>query len=190
MIMLASLPKPDFFPSGTQDIYPPYLSFAWSWAIPFAAVYGGYYLALEPIAAVGHFAAFSPCLSDSTSPTFQLTYLPFLSTMLLTANTLAVTTGGLKMAAWLMAFSWIAQFLGHGVAEKRAPALLDNVLGGMCFLYWNSSDGSSRISYSLCVGPVLRPPRDPLLFWVPSGVPPGDCKRRGHRSRQIPQAAG
>ena len=25
---------------------------------------------------------------------------------------------------------WIAQFVGHGFAEKRAPALLDNLLGG------------------------------------------------------------
>jgi uncharacterized membrane protein YGL010W len=25
---------------------------------------------------------------------------------------------------------WIAQFIGHGFAEKRAPALLDNLLGG------------------------------------------------------------
>jgi len=24
--------------------------------------------------------------------------------------------------------SWIAQFIGHGVFEKRAPALLDNLL--------------------------------------------------------------
>ena len=26
--------------------------------------------------------------------------------------------------------SWIAQFVGHGFAEGRAPALLDNLLGG------------------------------------------------------------
>jgi uncharacterized membrane protein YGL010W len=26
--------------------------------------------------------------------------------------------------------SWIAQFLGHGLAEGRAPALLDNIVGG------------------------------------------------------------
>ena len=25
---------------------------------------------------------------------------------------------------------WILQFIGHGLAEKRAPALLDNLLGG------------------------------------------------------------
>ncbi|KAF7799681.1 hypothetical protein EIP86_010921 [Pleurotus ostreatoroseus] len=27
--------------------------------------------------------------------------------------------------------SWILQFLGHGLAEKRAPALLDNLLGAV-----------------------------------------------------------
>jgi 2-hydroxy fatty acid dioxygenase len=26
---------------------------------------------------------------------------------------------------------WIAQFIGHGVAEKRAPALLDNLIGAI-----------------------------------------------------------
>ncbi len=25
---------------------------------------------------------------------------------------------------------WIAQILGHVIAEKRAPALVDNILGG------------------------------------------------------------
>jgi len=27
--------------------------------------------------------------------------------------------------------SWIAQFLGHGLAEGRAPALIDNLLGAV-----------------------------------------------------------
>ncbi len=29
---------------------------------------------------------------------------------------------------WLHIASWIAQFVGHGIFEKRAPALLDNML--------------------------------------------------------------
>jgi 2-hydroxy fatty acid dioxygenase len=36
-------------------------------------------------------------------------------------------------AALLHGFSWIAQFLAHGLAEKRAPAILDNILGGMIY---------------------------------------------------------
>lgn len=31
--------------------------------------------------------------------------------------------------------SWIAQFMGHGLAEGRAPALLDNLLGGDFYLF-------------------------------------------------------
>jgi len=38
------------------------------------------------------------------------------------------------MAAWLMELSWVAQFAGHGLAEKRAPALLDDLLGGACIV--------------------------------------------------------
>lgn len=30
----------------------------------------------------------------------------------------------------MQGLSWVAQFLGHGLAEKRAPALLNNLLGG------------------------------------------------------------
>lgn len=33
-----------------------------------------------------------------------------------------------KIAVALHVFSWFAQFYGHGVHEKRAPALLDNLL--------------------------------------------------------------
>ena len=33
-------------------------------------------------------------------------------------------------AAIIHVVSWMAQFLGHGLIEKRAPTLLDNLLGG------------------------------------------------------------
>lgn len=49
---------------------------------------------------------------------------------LLTATSFAYRQNGVKNAAILHAVSWIMQFIGHGVAEKRAPALLDNLLGG------------------------------------------------------------
>lgn len=111
LIIQAHLPWPDFLPKGTYDILPPYLSFGWNWAVPFAAVYGAYYVVLEPVAG--------------------LLYLPLLSTMLLTATSLATTTWGLNMAAWLWFAAWIAQFAGHGLAEKRSPALLDNLVGAL-----------------------------------------------------------
>lgn len=38
-------------------------------------------------------------------------------------------------AGILHVLSWIAQFLGHGLAEKRAPALLDNLVGGLFFFH-------------------------------------------------------
>jgi 2-hydroxy fatty acid dioxygenase len=33
-------------------------------------------------------------------------------------------------AGALHAICWVAQFLGHGLAEKRAPALVDNLFAG------------------------------------------------------------
>lgn len=49
---------------------------------------------------------------------------------LLTATAFAQKADGINQAALLHAGSWVAQFLGHGLAEKRAPALLDNLIGG------------------------------------------------------------
>ncbi|KAJ2447701.1 hypothetical protein GGF42_005373 [Coemansia sp. RSA 2424] len=34
---------------------------------------------------------------------------------------------GIQIVLGLFVFSWIAQFIGHGVFEQRAPALLDNL---------------------------------------------------------------
>lgn len=48
----------------------------------------------------------------------------------LTATAFSYKPGYTTQAALLHAFSWIAQFIGHGVAEGRAPALLDNLIGG------------------------------------------------------------
>lgn len=61
--------------------------------------------------------------------TLQLIYAPFVIFLSISANwfrdafpnhdTLAVGINGL---------SWVAQFAGHGFAEGRAPALLDNLV--------------------------------------------------------------
>jgi 2-hydroxy fatty acid dioxygenase len=48
--------------------------------------------------------------------------------------------------------SWVAQFLGHGLAEKRAPALVDNVIGGT-----SEHVSSSTISNPLTIAIVLAP---------------------------------
>jgi 2-hydroxy fatty acid dioxygenase len=49
---------------------------------------------------------------------------------ILTANAFAQRADHLQVALLVQAASWIAQFIGHGFAEGRAPALLDNLLGG------------------------------------------------------------
>jgi hypothetical protein len=49
---------------------------------------------------------------------------------LLTATAFAQRPDHFAVGGAVHAICWIAQFLGHGVAEKRAPALLDNLLGG------------------------------------------------------------
>jgi len=49
----------------------------------------------------------------------------------LTATAFAQRQGYVSTAAAVHTFSWIAQFLGHGFAEGRAPALLDNLLGAV-----------------------------------------------------------
>lgn len=44
---------------------------------------------------------------------------------------------GIRDAVIVQLVSWIAQFLGHGLAEGRAPALLDNVIGGRFRVLYN-----------------------------------------------------
>ena len=37
----------------------------------------------------------------------------------------------LKISYFIFGLGWVAQFYGHGVHERRAPALLDNLLGAV-----------------------------------------------------------
>jgi len=111
LIMIASYPVPAFFPKETIPVYDSFLYLKWTWAVPFAAMYALYYLCLEPVAAV--------------------LYYPILSLMILSSGPIADQSWGVKAAAWLFALAWVAQFAGHGLAEKRAPALLDNIVGAL-----------------------------------------------------------
>jgi len=54
----------------------------------------------------------------------------------LTATAFSYKPGYTTQAALLHVFSWIAQFIGHGVAEGRAPALLDNLIGGRASVFF------------------------------------------------------
>lgn len=51
-------------------------------------------------------------------------------TMLLTATSFSHRDHGQRNALYLHIGSWFMQFIGHGVAEGRSPALLDNIVGG------------------------------------------------------------
>ena len=53
-----------------------------------------------------------------------------MSISLLTATSFAQRPDGLRIAVGAHVLSWVMQLLGHGLAEKRSPAFLDNLLGG------------------------------------------------------------
>ncbi|KAF8351183.1 hypothetical protein F5887DRAFT_196300 [Amanita rubescens] len=109
-VLATELPVPSFVPSAHYKIND-YLVFDMNISAIHAAIYIVYYFALEPVAA--------------------LLYLPQLTLMLLSATAFAKQPGHITQAAILHGISWIAQFLGHGLAEKRAPALLDNLVGAV-----------------------------------------------------------
>jgi 2-hydroxy fatty acid dioxygenase len=69
-----------------------------------------------------------------TTMVLQLLYTPQLITSLLTATAFSYRQDSISASGWIQGVAWIMQFIGHGVAEKRAPALLDNILGGLMTL--------------------------------------------------------
>ncbi|KAG7097224.1 hypothetical protein E1B28_004595 [Marasmius oreades] len=99
-----------FLPKVHYDINE-YLAFDLNIPALVTAFYIVYYLILEPFAA--------------------LLYLPQLTLSLLTATAFAYRPDHLFIGGMIHAVCWIAQFIGHGVAERRAPALLDNLLGAV-----------------------------------------------------------
>ncbi|KAJ3217856.1 hypothetical protein HDU67_007142 [Dinochytrium kinnereticum] len=68
---------------------------------------------------------------------------PVMITMLYTSNLFLHSKTEVNpnvIAAVLHIISWIAQFLGHGLAEKRRPALMDNLLHAVVlapFFVWS-----------------------------------------------------
>ena len=79
----------------------------------------------------------------------------------LTATAFSYKPGYATQAACLQAFSWVAQFIGHGVAEGRAPALVDNLIGGTDICPCPSVDLTHPVGkffYSRRASAVLRPP--------------------------------
>ncbi|TPX59473.1 hypothetical protein CcCBS67573_g09086 [Chytriomyces confervae] len=82
------------------------------WAV--AAGYSTYYTILQPV--IGGSAGVLVMLGAAGAHAFALNGEAWLG-----VNPFTVALG-------VHAFSWIAQFYGHGVHERRAPALLDNLL--------------------------------------------------------------
>lgn len=72
--------------------------------------YSSLYILMEPVAG----AMLAPLLLGGTAYANHLT-----STYGMKANNIAI---GVHI------FSWLAQFVGHGIFEGRAPALLDNLV--------------------------------------------------------------
>jgi len=66
-------------------------------------------------------------------PTAALLYLPQILTSILTATTFAHSTGHneKQVSIGLHIVAWLVQFAGHAFAEKKAPALLDDLLGAL-----------------------------------------------------------
>jgi len=110
-VMISYVPAPAFLPDVHHNINK-YLEFDLNYGAIMTVSYLAYYFALDPIAA--------------------LLYTPQFTLSLLSATAYAHSNQShLKYAAIIHGVSWIAQFAGHGLAEKRAPALLDNLLGAV-----------------------------------------------------------
>lgn len=134
LLFLAHIPLSD---NATVTRLAPWLSFQPNAALVMNVCYVAYYFALEPFGAV---RLFPPYLHKSrSSRSFllqQLTYLPHAILSQLTVTYLATTPAAvhpfhlssLRIASYTQLFGWLSQFAGHGFAEKRAPALLDNLL--------------------------------------------------------------
>ncbi|KAF4574690.1 hypothetical protein EYR36_006040 [Pleurotus pulmonarius] len=109
-VMATRIPLPSAVPT-VHHVFNDYLVFDLNAPAIHAALYFLYYLALEPVAAI--------------------LYAPQLTLSVLTATAFARNDHNVTQAALLHVGSWIAQFAGHGLAEKRAPALLDNLIGAV-----------------------------------------------------------
>ncbi|CAE6391707.1 unnamed protein product [Rhizoctonia solani] len=109
-VFLAQQSLPSFIPAFSYQIND-YLSLESNWTVLLNVIYLAYYYALEPVGA--------------------LLYTPQFVLSCLSATAYSHREDALKIAGSLHAFSWIMQFIGHGAAEGRAPALLDNLLGAV-----------------------------------------------------------
>jgi len=103
-------PRPTFLPEFHYHLND-YLKFEVTWGTLQGLLWLAYYYTLEPLAA--------------------LLYTPQAILSVLTANAFAQRADHQKIALIVHVVCWVAQFIGHGFAEGRSPALLDNLLGAI-----------------------------------------------------------
>ncbi|EIN10393.1 DUF962-domain-containing protein [Punctularia strigosozonata HHB-11173 SS5] len=110
--MITRIPTPSWMPRGYTPIND-YMAVEMNWTTTFTVLYLLYYYILEPTAA--------------------LIYTPQLVLSWLTATSFAHRNDidNLTIAGIINGVCWIAQFIGHGKFEHRAPALLDNIVGAL-----------------------------------------------------------
>ncbi|KAI0307363.1 hypothetical protein B0F90DRAFT_559655 [Multifurca ochricompacta] len=104
------LPRPTFLPQIHYH-FNDYLNFEVTYGTLQGFLWLAYYHLLEPSAA--------------------LLYAPQAILSVLTANAFAQRADHLRVALVVHVACWIAQFIGHGFAEGRSPALLDNIVGAL-----------------------------------------------------------
>lgn len=140
-------------------------------------LYWVYYFILEPVGTVRALLNYVhrdvPLSHAMGRLSMQLLYAPQIALSTLTAVSYASSgKDSLTRSTALHIVSWIAQFLSHGIAEGRAPALLDNLLGGTFVLPFSPfphislADSVLTLVDSSRSRPVLRPPRNSLLTRV------------------------
>ncbi|KAK0206781.1 hypothetical protein DFS33DRAFT_1471855 [Desarmillaria ectypa] len=126
LVMGTNLPSTMFPP--IHIVFNDYLAFDLNWASVVAGAFLLYYYTLEPLAAV-RLSLFSLGNGYKSFNVSQLLYTPEIALITLSALKFAHRPDHMAIASAFHAFAWIAQFIGHGFAEKRAPALIDNILG-------------------------------------------------------------
>ncbi|KAI0036022.1 DUF962-domain-containing protein [Vararia minispora EC-137] len=103
--------NPSWFPAFHYQLGP-YIQFEFNWAAVQAIIYVLYFTVLHPTGA--------------------LFYLPQQALSVGTAIAFAHRApNALVIASVVQTCTWIAQFIGHGKFEGRAPALLDNIVGAL-----------------------------------------------------------
>lgn len=110
LVLGTRLPPPTFLPS-THYVFNEYMIFETNAPALTMALYMVYYAILDPVA--------------------TLLFVPQMTLTVLTATAFSYRPNAVRDALIIQTLSWIAQFIGHGCAEGRAPALLDNLVGAL-----------------------------------------------------------